>query len=364
MMTTQTLPRVAVVGCGHWGENLVRNFAGLDCLAAVCDRDAVRAQRLGARHDAAARSLEEILQDGGVDAVAVATPADSHYALTGEALRAGKHVFVEKPLALEIAAAGELSRLAKEQRRVLMVGHILQYHPAFLRLGELVEDGELGRLCHVHSHRCSPGEIRREDNILWGLASHDVSMILSLMDEEPERVSANGGFFLHPQTADVATAHLSFPGQDTTAHVLVSWLHPCKEQKLVVVGDEGMAVFDDMQPWRQKLLVHRRGRPRQNGSGAANGAEAAPVAVNPAEPLRQELEHFLDCIAGNASCRTDAAEAMRVLKVLQAAEQDIREHRGWRGNGAPMAAAGTGQYRPAPGQHALSGADMPKGKAE
>lgn len=361
---TQALSRVAVVGCGHWGENLVRNFARLDCLAAICDSDATRTQHLGKQYNAPAHTLKEILQDDAVHAVAIATPADSHCALTREALRAGKHVFVEKPLALEVAVARELSRLAEAQRRVLMVGHILQYHPAFLRLRELVADGELGRLCHVYSHRCTSGKIRREDNILWGLASHDVSMILSLMDEEPGRVSANGGFFLHSQTADVVTTHLSFPAQETTAHVFVSWLHPCKEQQLVAVGDEGMVIFDDMQPWQQKLLVHRHGRPRENGAPGAPATEGEPVAVSPAEPLRQELEHFLDCIADNASCRTDAAEAIRVLKVLQAAEQDMHGHRACKGNGAPILQTGAGQHHPRPGHHALPGTGMMKEKAE
>ncbi len=320
--TEQTPARVAVIGCGYWGRNLVRNFADLGALAAVCDTDPEAARQFGAQYRVSTPAFEDILRDEAVDAVAIATPAVTHSDFARQALAAGKHVFVEKPVALNVDAAEELNTLAKQQGRVLMVGHLLQYHPAFIRLKELVAGGDLGRLRHIYSHRLNLGKVRREENILWSFAPHDISMILSLVGEEPDRVSAVGSFFLQSQVADVTTTHMSFPGGEN-AHVFVSWLHPYKEQKLVVVGDDGMAVFDDTVDWKQKLQIYRHRILWENSLPTPDKAEAEAIAVAPAEPLRQELAHFLDCIAGNASCRTDGNEGIRVLKVLQASEQDI-----------------------------------------
>ena len=322
-VTEQAPVRVAVIGCGYWGRNLVRNFSDLGALAAVCDTDAELAQQFGSRYDVSTPAFEAVIRDPGIDAVAIATPAVTHSAMAGQALSAGKHVFVEKPVALDVGSAEQLNELSVREGRVLMVGHLLQYHPAFVRLKELVVRGELGRLRHIYSHRLNLGKVRREENILWSFAPHDVSMILSLVGDEPNRVSAIGSFFLHSQVADVTTTHMSFPGGEN-AHVFVSWLHPYKEQRLVVVGDEGMAVFDDTLEWERKLLVYRHRIVWKDSLPSPDKAEAEAIAVTPAEPLRQELAHFLDCIAGKTGCRTDGNEGIRVLKVLQASERDIR----------------------------------------
>ena len=322
----QTAARVAVVGCGYWGRNLVRSFSELGALAAVCDTDPERALEFGRQYQVGTPAFEEILRDSVIDAVAIATPAVTHSDFARQVLAAGKHVFVEKPVALNAAAAEELNTLAKTHGRVLMVGHLLQYHPAFLRLKEMVTQGELGRLCHIYSHRLNLGKVRREENILWSFAPHDISMILSLVGDEPSRVSAVGSFFLQSQVADVTTTHMFFPGGEN-AQVFVSWLHPYKEQKLVVVGDDGMAVFDDTREWQQKLLIYRHRIVWKNNLPTPHKVEAEAVAVTPGEPLRLELAHFLDCVAGNTSCRTDGNEAIRVLKVLQASEQDILKER-------------------------------------
>ena len=313
---------MAVIGCGYWGRNLVRNFSDLGALAAVCDTDPEPARQFGGQYRVSTPAFEEILRDEAIDAVAVATPAVTHSDFARQALAAGKHVFVEKPVALNVDAAEELNTLARQQGRVLMVGHLLQYHPAFIRLKELVAGGELGRLRHIYSHRLNLGKVRREENILWSFAPHDISMILSLVGVEPDRVSAVGSFFLQSQVADVTTTHMSFPGGEN-AHVFVSWLHPYKEQKLVVVGDDGMAVFDDTVEWEQKLQIYRHRILWENSLPTPDKAEAEAIAVAPAEPLRQELAHFLDCIAGKTHCRTDGNEGIRVLKVLRASEQDI-----------------------------------------
>ncbi len=322
-MTEQARAQVAVIGCGYWGNNLVRNFSDLGVLAAVCDEDPAQSRRLSGRYKVRTYTVEDVLGDTNIDAVAIATPAETHSAITEKVLLAGKHVFVEKPVALDVGTAEKLKRLSKKQARVLMVGHVLQYHPAFIRLKELVAQGELGRLRNIYSHRSNSGIARSEENILWSFVPHDASMILSLVDDEPNMISAIGGFFLHSHFADVAAIYLSFPG-GVNAHVFVSWLHPYKVQELVVVGDEGMAVFNDTREWEQKLIIYRHNHLRGNSPHGLDRAEAETVAVTPGEPLREELEHFLDCVTGNASCRTGADEGIRVLKVLQASERDIR----------------------------------------
>lgn len=317
-------PQVAVVGCGYWGKNLVRNFSELGVLAAICDGDDETAQRFAAQYNVPARSLASILDTPAIEGVVIASPAETHAQLVDQALQAGKHVFVEKPIALHLDEAVKLKTLAEEKGRVLMVGHLLQYHPAFLKLKEMVSGGEMGRLRHVYSHRLNLGKIRREENILWSFAPHDISMILSLVGSEPDTVSAIGSCYLHSRNADVTTTHLSFPGGEN-AHIFVSWLHPYKEQKLVVVGDESMAVFDDTLPWDRKLLLYPHRMQWKDGMPIPDKADEQPVSIEPLEPLRQEACHFLECIRGETACRTDGEEAIRVLKVLQASEQAMVE---------------------------------------
>ncbi len=316
---------IAVVGCGDWGKNLVRVFAELGALAAVCDSDNAKAEAQAQTRGVPALEWRAILSDPDVAAVAIAAPAARHYELTREALSAGKHVFVEKPLALETAGALELCELAEAADLRLMVGHLLQYHPAFITLKNLAHDGRLGRLQYVYSTRLNLGKFRREENILWSFAPHDISMILSLIGAEPNQVSAVGAGYLRQVVADITTTHLGFPGGEN-AHVFVSWLHPFKEQKLVVVGEDGMAVFDDGEPWETKVLLYphkinwRRGEPLPSKAGAV------PIEVAPREPLKIECEHFLDCVASGVTPRTDGREGLRVLRVLQAAENSMASH--------------------------------------
>ncbi|HEX2135054.1 MAG TPA: Gfo/Idh/MocA family oxidoreductase [Microvirga sp.] len=318
--------RVAVVGCGYWGKNLVRNFAELGALEALVDVHQPNVDALIASHGGRSLSLEAALVDPAIEAVAIAVPAALHYALAKRSLEAGKHVFVEKPLALEVAQASELCALAERLDRRLMVGHLLQYHPVFLELKKLVRDGRLGRLQYIYSNRLNLGKIRREEDILWSFAPHDLSMILSLVGHEPETVEAIGGYYLHHAIADVTTTHLEFPGGER-AHVFVSWLHPFKEQKLVVVGSEAMAVFDDGETWERKLLLYpHRVEWKDNMPVPAKG-DAVPVPVPQEEPLRQECLHFLDCVRTGATPRTDGREGLRVLTVLARASESLRSGR-------------------------------------
>lgn len=237
-------PRIALVGAGVWGQNLARTFSQLGVLHAVCDTDEASARATAAAFNTEARAFGNVLADPTISAVAVASPASSHAEVTEAVLRSGKHAFVEKPLSLEPSDAYGLTKLADEQGLTLMVGHLLQYHSGFTKLKELSDAGTLGRLQYVYSTRLNLGRFRREENILWSFAPHDISMILALAREEPNEVSAVGSFVLHPTIADVTMTHLGFPG-GLRGHIFVSWLHPHKEQRLVVIGSEGMAVFDD-----------------------------------------------------------------------------------------------------------------------
>jgi UDP-2-acetamido-3-amino-2,3-dideoxy-glucuronate N-acetyltransferase len=314
--------RVAAVGCGYWGKNLVRNFAELRALAAICDPDHTAARELADRYHAPVAKFDEVLRDDEIAGVAIAAPAALHGELARRALEAGKHVFVEKPLALTVAEADELCALAERRHRRLMVGHLMQYHPAFTKLRGLVREGALGRLEYISSTRLNLGKVRREEDILWSFAPHDLSMILSLVGQEPGEVAAQGGYYLHKTIADVTTTLLAFPGGEQ-AHVFVSWLHPFKEQKLVVIGDRAMAVFDDGQPWSRKLLLYPHRIEWRETMPVPRKAEADPVALEEGEPLNLECRHFLDCISSGSTPRTDGREGLRVLRVLTRASEAL-----------------------------------------
>jgi UDP-2-acetamido-3-amino-2,3-dideoxy-glucuronate N-acetyltransferase len=318
------VPCIAVIGTGHWGSNLVRNFSELGALAAVVDGDIERAAAAAASAEVPSRSLEEVLADPDIDAVAIATPAVTHAELAKQALRAGKHCFVEKPLALRVEDAIEVAGVAKEMDRVLMVGHLLQYHPAFEELRRLVMSGELGRLQYVSSNRLSFGRFRREENSLWSFAPHDISMILALIGDEPHEVSAVGSKHLHTTIEDVTTTHMSFPGGQG-AHVHVSWLHPVKQQELIVVGDRGMAIFNDGEPWENKLQLYRHNVEWRSGLPVPAKADVEAIELTPAEPLQAECRHFLECVSSGKRPLTDGEEGLRVLRVLQRAQAALHE---------------------------------------
>jgi len=319
--------RIAVAGCGYWGRNLVRNFAQLGSLDAVCDENADAALDMAETHRVSARNWDDILNDPEIAAVAIATPAATHGEMAHAALSAGKHVFVEKPMALDIETAKGLIAASKAAGRTLMVGHLLQYHPAFLALQELVQDGRLGKLQYIYSNRLNFGKMRHEENILWSFAPHDISMILSLTGTAPHRVMAIGHSYLQPGVADTTTTHLSFPN-GVNAHIYVSWLHPFKDQKLVVIGENGMAVFDDTQPWSDKLILYPHRVELGGRAPVAERADGQAIALTEQEPLREECAHFLACVASGTTPRTNGAEGLRVLQVLHAAESALGSNNG------------------------------------
>jgi UDP-2-acetamido-3-amino-2,3-dideoxy-glucuronate N-acetyltransferase len=317
--------KVAVVGSGYWGKNLVRNFHALGVLTAVCDRDAGVLQTLQQMYKgvSAVQSFDYLLGDSELsEAIVIATPAESHHDLAKKALLAGKHVFVEKPLALTVNEGKELVELAEDKHLTLMVGHILHYHQAVIKLKELIEKGELGKIRYLYSNRLNIGKIRAEENILWSFAPHDISVILMLLEEMPATVYATGGSYLQHKIPDTTLTTLDFPS-GVKAHIFVSWLHPFKEQKLVVVGDKKMAVFDDVS--QEKLLLYPHKIEWLHRIPVAAKAEAEPVQVDMQEPLKAECLHFLECSAKGVTPRTDGKEGLRVLQVLHASQESLNQ---------------------------------------
>jgi len=321
---SQSHPRIGVVGAGHWGRNLLRNFDRLGALAAFADADfGIRDQTSGEYPNARPfDTLDLMLAEAAVDGVVIATPPATHGSLARMALGAGKHVFVEKPLCLDVDEAEALSQLAQESGRILMVGHLLLYHPAFHAVKQLVDSGEIGRLRYVYSNRLNLGKIRREENALWSFAPHDISMILSLTGEMPHWVSATGGYYLSSDIADTTLSKLEFSG-GVQAHIFVSWLHPYKDHRLVVIAEKGMIAFNDTLIGPEKVLLYRHAIGVENDIPTVNRADAEPVAYGDDEPLRLECQTFLDAVAGGAPPPSSGEEGIRVLRVLDACQRAI-----------------------------------------
>jgi UDP-2-acetamido-3-amino-2,3-dideoxy-glucuronate N-acetyltransferase len=313
---------VAVVGCGYWGKNLVRVFSQLGALRCVCDTDSARFSSLAIQGDPPkfTNVLADVLGNADIQAVAVATPAATHYQVVKQCLEAGKDVFVEKPLALNVSQGQELVSLAQQRSRILMVGHILLYHPAVIKLRELINQGALGRILYCYSNRLNMGLIRTEENILWSFAPHDISVLLHLLGEEPISAQAEGQSYLTPGVVDVTLSRLRFRS-GATAHIFVSWLHPSKEQKFVVVGSEQMAVFDDTA--EKKLVLYPHRVDWASRMPKAVKGDAIAVELEKAEPLAAECRHFLDCVANRRTPLSDGNEGLRVLKVLGACQQSL-----------------------------------------
>jgi len=309
---------IAVIGCGHWGKNLVRNFAELGALAAVCDPNTKLAQSYAEQYNVGNLSFAAILANSAIEGVVLAVPAPLHASMAIEAMNAGKHVYVEKPLAMNRIEGEAMIAYAKKNGVQLMVGHLLQYHPIFMAVRGIVESGELGSLSYVYSNRLSFGKVRSEEDVIWSFAPHDISMILSLTGQEPEVVRTESSCILQPNIADTATVHMEFKSA-LKAHISVSWLHPYKEQKLVVVGEDSMAVFDDTKPWNEKLALYRHSLKSSGGLPSLEKAEVEYLEISQSEPLRNECEHFLDVMSRNIVPLTDGVEGLRVLNVLSAA---------------------------------------------
>ncbi|MGE3954091.1 MAG: Gfo/Idh/MocA family protein [Parachlamydiales bacterium] len=285
---------LALVGAGRWGKNLLRNFDALGALRLVCDIYLPEVPGVEVIAD-----FEGVLNHPDITRVAIATPSATHYSLAKRALLAGKDVFVEKPLALSVKEGEELIQLAEERGRILMVGHILRYHPAYVRLQELVKEGAVGTLRYLASHRLANDRMKGVESVLWNYGPHDLSLILPLVGEMPERVGGDRGTAVAGKVDDIRTLHMTFPS-GVAAHCYLSCVSPYKEHKLTVVGDKGALVFDDVRPWGEKLML-----------------DGKAVAVAQAEPLKEECRHFLACCEERKRPLTDGSAALQGLKVLE-----------------------------------------------
>ncbi len=327
---TQQPVRIGVVGLGYWGPNIARNFAAIEgCeLRWLCDADAAACERLAPSFPTARTTgeLDRLLEDEELDAVVLATPVPTHAALAIRVALAGKHCFVEKPLATNAADAEAAVAAAASADRLLMVGHLLEYHPAVTRLKQLIDDGELGSLYYLYGNRLNLGKLRADENALWSLGAHDVSVALHLIGEAPEECLAQGASYVREGVEDVVFCYLRFPS-GIVAHLHLSWLDPHKERRLTVVGARRMATFDDMLV-EGKLAVYDKGfdEDARSPSGtryhARSGDVFSPRIAN-AEPLRLECEHFVQCVRSGRTPRSDGESGLRVVRVLEQLQRSL-----------------------------------------
>ena len=317
---------IGVVGCGYWGENIVRNVAALGALRIICDKDGDRLDQLIEKYPDVlpTRSFIELLADKEIEGIMIATPATSHYDMAKEALNAGKDTFVEKPLAMRAEDAWELTKLAEEKGRILMVGHLLEYHPAITKIKYLIDNGELGKIYYLYSNRLNLGKIRTEENIIWSFAPHDISVMLYLLNEMPVDVSSYGGGYLHHNIADVTMITMSFPS-GVKSHIFTSWLHPYKEHRLVIVGERKMVVFNDTKE-DGKLTLYKHEIEWLNRVPTPKKADGEVLDVPFKEPLYEECLQFLKCISTRNKPRTDGYSGYRVLQVLDTCVRSLHEN--------------------------------------
>jgi predicted dehydrogenase len=316
------LTSVGVVGLNYWWPNLVRNFDSLAELTWVCDLDPAHLQPIAARYPnaRATESYDDLLADDALDAIVIATPVPTHFALAKQALEAGKHVFVEKPPAMHAAEMDELVRIAEERDLVLMPGHLLLYHPAVLKLKALIDTGEVGDVLCVYGNRVNLGIVRTNENALWSLGVHDLSVILYLVDEDPELATAQGSASITKGVEDVVFCFLRFPS-GKIAHMHLSWLDPHKMRKMTVVGSEKMVVFDDMEPER-KVTVYEKSA---GSAGELRSGDIHIPKISTAEPLRLECTYFLELIDGKHDRGKVARDGARVVRALEMLTESLGE---------------------------------------
>ncbi|MFC6486470.1 Gfo/Idh/MocA family protein [Nitratireductor sp. GCM10026969] len=309
-------PRIAVLGCGYWGANHIRTLKSLGALSAVSDANQARMEGFASEHDCRAVDPEALFDDREIDAIVMALPPQHHAAYAMRAVAAGKDVLVEKPIALTVEDAEKAVKAARDAKRIFMVGHVLRFHPAFETLKALIDTGELGELRYIHSHRLGLGKFHTENDALWDLAPHDLSMILAITGAGPVEVRGEGAALLD-HLSDFAHLHMQFEN-GLRSHLFASRLNPYRERRLTVVGTKAMAVFDDVEPWGRKLAVYRHAIWQDSGQWAFTTNEPSYVPVAEGMPLTRELEHFLECIETRAEPRTPGEEAVEVLRILTA----------------------------------------------
>ena len=317
--------KVGLIGYGYWGKNLARNLYELNALTAICDSSPINIQNSKKLYPDLYyyNDINDLLKSD-IDALVIATPAITHEEIVRKGLNSNKHIFVEKPLCLNITEANALKDLANKNNLKLMVGHLLLHHPAFISLKDLIISGGLGNIRYIYSNRLSLGKHRKEENALWSFAPHDISMILSLIGSEPISVEASGGYYLNKDIADTTMTFLTFE-KGVKAHVFVSWLHPFKDQKLVVVGDKAMASFVDVEEKEKKLLLYNHDINWDGEIPIIEKAEGVPIKYDMSkEPLKEECKSFINWLKDDIRPPSDAEEGLRVLKVLDRADKELK----------------------------------------
>jgi predicted dehydrogenase len=313
---------ILVAGCGHWGKNLVRNFAAIGALKYISDPNKKLAQSMADQYQIEHIPYDQAIKSNEVEGVVIAAPAQFHAEMSISAMKLGKHVYVEKPLAMTQQEAEDMIQISKKYNVKLMVGHLLQYHPIFEKMKSIIHKGELGKLDYLYSNRLSFGKIRSEEDVIWSFAPHDISMILSLTKELPHKIRTDSSSILQKGISDLATIHLDFKN-GLKAHVFVSWLNPYKEQKIIAICKKGMLVFDDTMQWDKKLSLYKHIIELDDGMPSTIKADPVFINVEEDEPLKRECKYFIDLIDGNVKDRTDGTEGLRVLKVLTSASESI-----------------------------------------
>lgn len=315
---------IVVIGAGHWGKNHVRVFYELGVLAAVCETDAERRKQLQVQYPGVTiyADIAKALAHPGIEGVSIATPSESHFEVGLMALKSGKHVLMEKPLCLDVKEAEALVHFAEAAGKTLMVGHVLHYHPAVIRMKELIGAGEIGKLNYFYTNRLNLGKFRTEENILWSFAPHDISLMLDLIKEYPEHVFCMGGSYLSKHIADVTICTFSF-ASGVRSHIFVSWLHPTKEQKVIIVGSQGMLVFDDGAEPEHKLALYRHKILWKNGQPVPSKNAVELIKLQWEEPLKIECRTFLKAMETGASMITDGQEGLRTLRLLNDCQKSL-----------------------------------------
>jgi len=326
--------KVAVIGCGYWGPNLIRNISEVEGaqLAACCDINQKRLSLLAKRYPSTRMltDYKDVLKDNSIDAVILVTPPETHFKIAKEAFKSGKHVLVEKPLTFDVKEAEELVSIADKAGKILMVGHTFEYNPAVIKAKEYITNGELGKIYYITSRRLNLGIVRDNINAMWSLAPHDISIINFLLDSMPESVRATGTCFLQKDIEDIVFMHLDYPG-NISAHVAVSWLDPHKIREMVIVGSKRMVAYDDIDN-EGKIKIYDKGVDKLGDESAygqyqlkLRAGDLIVPKIGLYEPLLKECQHFIECIISGKAPRTDGRNGLRVVRVLDAASKSLKE---------------------------------------
>ena len=321
------MANIALLGCGMWGRNIARNLSSLSVLSAVCDNESARAENFAAQFDSTARDFDAILADDAINGVMLATVAHSHKDLAIKALEAGKHVYIEKPMALTLADATAIHETALKTGQQVMIGHLIRYHPAFIALQTQIAAGAIGKVKHIQANRLAMGRIRNTESVLFDLCPHDLSLILALADDMPQTVLCHGVSHISPNVVDILSTGLGFAG-GLSAAMQTSWLSPYKEHRLTVTGETGSLVFDDTKPWNEKLVLCQDNITQSGDIFVIERASPLALPVPESEPLKDEMRAFIALCDEGITPPTDSTEGVRVQQVLEEMQKQLVDFNG------------------------------------